>query len=508
MSRPVLNRSFIVSDAARSSANVQLPEAAQLMLPEKVVQFGTGALLHGLIDAQIDEAIRRGHYDGRVVAIGSTGSGRDQRINAQDGLFTLVVQGIDRGNPTRECRVVASVSRAISAIDNWSAVLACARNPCLEIVFSNTTEVGITFDPKDAESGDRRVPASFPGKLTAFLYERARTFAYEPDKGVVVIPCELIDDNGHQLRELVLRMARSWSLPQGFRVWIEQSVRFCNTLVDRIVPGTPPDAERDALLAELGYEDKLVITCEPYRLLVIEGDDVLQERLRFARREVGVVITGDIAPYRQRKVRLLNGGHTALVSLALLARCETVLDAVTHPALGAFVKSLLLDEIVPYLDVPGARSFAREVLERFANPHIRHQLRDIALYCGAKMRVRVVPSIVAHVERTGRAPDLISLGFAAYLLLARGDATLALPNDEVREELRRRWGAVKDERNIPGFVRCVTADAQLWGRDLDALDGFSSLVATQLAQLARDGAVATITARLGGQRNAPSQAIA
>ena len=247
---PALDARLVRARDFTSKVDVALPDAPLLALPERAVQFGTGALLRGLIDYVVDAANREGKFNGRVVAIGSTGSGRDDLVNAQDGLYTLVVEGIVDGKQVREHRVVASVSRALSATTEWDEVLAVARNPLIEMIFSNTTEVGIVFDSSDRP--DLKPPRSFPGKLTRYLYERAREFDYDSAKGVTVLPCELIEQNGSRLREIVMQLARKWELDRRFTRWIEESVSFCDTLVDRIVSGTPRGKRSSEIEGELG----------------------------------------------------------------------------------------------------------------------------------------------------------------------------------------------------------------------------------------------------------------
>ena len=250
-----------------------------------------------------------------------------------------------------------------------------------------------------AAPGDA-APRSFPGKLTRFLLHRARWCRYDTARAPIVIPTELIEDNGGKLRDIVVTLARRWKTEPEFLGWLDE-VRFCNTLVDRIVPGAPSEQYASELRQLLPYEDGMITIAEPYRLFAIEGDAALRERLRFADADEGVIVAGSITPYRLRKVRLLNGAHTSFVSLAILAGCRTVREAVEHPVLGTFLRSVLLDEIVPSLDVPGAEGFAREVLGRFANPYLQHQLWDITLQGTTKFRVRVVPSILDHVRSAG-----------------------------------------------------------------------------------------------------------
>jgi tagaturonate reductase len=510
---PTLGRELLRSPAFRRRPDLLLPTPAMLDLPEKAVQFGTGAFLRGFVDYFLDEANRRGTFGGRVVAIGSTGSGRDAALNEQGGLYTLSIQGIEEGEPRQEHRVISSVSRALSAVDDWSEVLACAWNPTLQYIFSNTTEVGIVLDERDGP--DLEPPRSFPGKLTRFLYERAGAFGNDPAKGVVVIPCELIEGNGDALRSIVLALADRWALGADFRRWIEAAVPFCNTLVDRIVPGIPTGEQLDRLRADLGYRDELLTTCEVYRLFAIQCDGRMRPRLSFADADPGVVTTADIGPYRERKVRLLNGTHTIMVPLALLMGLETVREAVSDDLVGRFARRVMLDEIVPSLDVPGAAEFAREVLDRFANPYIRHALFDITLQGTMKMRVRVVPSILGYAARTGRVPPSLAFGFAAYLLFMRGDlqderrqAGLPVPRDEHADRLRALWAPLleADDASLGALVRGVCADEALWGADLTAVPGFAEAVTHQLARMERSGVAAALEAHLDDAALAPAGA--
>ena len=325
-SRPILSPSLIPTLEARDE--LTLPSAAQLALPERAVQFGTGALLRGLVDALLDDANRQALFDGRVVMIGSTGSGRDRAINDQGGLFTLVVQGLVDGQAKREFRVVSSVSRALAASTQWAEVLRCAENPGLELIFSNTTEIGIVLDETDvATPPGAQAPRSFPAKLAAFLLHRARWSRFDPARAPVVIPTELIEGNGDKLRGIVTTLTKGWSVEPEFAAWLD-AVPFCNTLVDRIVPGAPDESHAAELRALLPYDDGMITIAEPYRLFAIEGGDALRARLRFAGADEGIIVAGSITPYRLRKVRLLNGAHTSFVSLAILAGCQTVREAV------------------------------------------------------------------------------------------------------------------------------------------------------------------------------------
>jgi tagaturonate reductase len=486
MSLPLLNRALVESAAFRARTDVGVPAPELLDLPERAVQFGTGAFLRGFVEPFLDEANRAGRFNGRIVMVGSTGSGRDRVLAEQDGLYTLSVQGIDGGEAVHQQRIIGVVSRALSAVDEWDAVLACARNPELRLVFSNTTEVGIVLDEGDRP--DLSPPRSFPGKLTRFLYERALMFGFDAAAGVVVLPCELIEDNGDRLREIVLALAARWKLDPRFARWIAAAVPFPNTLVDRIVPGTPHGDALAEAEASAGYRDGLYTVAEAYRLFVIQGDDSLRARLPFA--DVpGVTVTEDVAPYRERKVRMLNGAHTVIVPAAILCGCETVLEAVRHPLIGPFLQSAMLDEIVPTLDAPGSEGYARAVLDRFANPFVRHALHDISLQQTMKVRVRVVPTVLHYAERNGRAPECLAFGFAAYLRFVREGRGLA---DDQADRVRAHWQAAGDD--VDAAVRTICGDDGLWGTDLNAVPGFANAVAAHLGRMERDGVFAALEA--------------
>jgi tagaturonate reductase len=500
---PTLTRALVGSPLLRGNGAIELPSADMLELPERAIQFGTGALLRGLVDFFVDQANAHGRFGGRIVMVGTTGSGRDRRLNDQDGLFTLVVQGLVDGVPRRECRVISSVSRALSATTEWNGVLRAAESPAVDLIFSNTTEVGIVLDETDASAGaEGGVPRSFPAKLAKLLLHRARHFAHDPARAPVVIPCELIEDNGDRLRGIVTTLAERWGLEPAFMQWLSRVV-FCNTLVDRIVPGAPSGEQARELDDALGYDDAMLTVCEPYRLFAIQGDDALRARLGFADTDPGVIVAPDIAPYRERKVRLLNGAHTSFVSLALLAGCTTVREAVAHPVIGAFLRTVLFDEIVPSIAVPGATDFAREVMDRFANPYLQHALWDITLQGTTKLRVRLVPTIVAYARRTGQAPRALALGFAGFLAFQRGElhaerrsAGAPVPPDAAGDVVRAHWDSATSI-DLTEFVRGVSAERELWGTDLSAVPGFVEIVTDHLARIRREGVVAAVSALVG-----------
>lgn len=506
MTLPRLTRDVATSPSL-AQRGVQAAHVSLLDLPERAVQFGTGAFLRGFLGHLLDDANRQGKFGGRVVAVASTGSGRDDALREQDGLFTVAMEYEGGGRAERQYRVVGSWGRALAAQAEWDAVLAVARDPQLELVFSNTTEVGIRLDEDDTDP-EAAPPRSYPAKLARFLVERGRAFAWAPERGVVVVPTELIEDNGTKLREIVLALAARWGAEPEFARWLDASVPFCNTLVDRIVPGAPKGDDRERLQSALGYRDELLTTCESYMLFAVEWPDAagvgarrpeLRERLRFLDAHPGNVVAPDIAPYRERKVRLLNGAHTLLAPAGLLLGCETVRDAVEHPALGAWLRRTMRDEIAPSVRAEGAAAFAEDVLARFRNRYIRHALLDITLQGTMKLRVRVVPTILRHAERAGAAPEAIAFGLACFLEFMRGElrmarasAGLQTPADDQAAALRAHWARHEDDDSVGQFVWDVLRDEALWGADLSRVSELCERVTDHLWRVRTEGVRAAL----------------
>ena len=295
--------------------SVIIPGAAIFSLPEKVLQFGTGVLLRGLPDYFIDKANRHGLFNGRVVVVKSTDSGDAGAFDRQDGLYTLCIRGIEDGHKVEENIICSAISRVLSARDHWSEIMQLAHSPEMQIVISNTTEVGIQLVEGDF---GHRPPVSFPGKLLAFLYERYRAFGGKPESGMVIVPTELIVDNGKKLAAIVKELAETAQLETPFITWLQEHCRFCSSLVDRIVPGRPNAATVQQLTHDLGYTDDLLAIAEVYRLWAIEGDEKVRSVLSFAAADGGVIIEPDIEIYRELKLRMLNGTHTLSCGLAFL----------------------------------------------------------------------------------------------------------------------------------------------------------------------------------------------
>jgi tagaturonate reductase len=395
---------------------------ALFAIPEKVVQFGTGVLLRGLPDYFIDKANKQGLFNGRIVVVKSTDQGGTDAYAVQDGLYTLLEKGIENGLPVERTTINASISRVISAKTDWQAVLDCAANPDIQIVISNTTEVGITLLASDANS---LLPESFPGKLLHFLMERYRVFNGSMESGLVVIPTELISDNGIKLKEIVTELAKLKDLDANFIDWVNHANDFCSSLVDCIVPGKLPANEQAQFEQKVGYQDSLAIMSEPYRLWAIEtANKKTAAILSFAAADARVILAPSINKYKEIKLRLLNATHSLCCGVAILSEFLTVRDSLNDKTFKDFLSSMLLDEIVPLvadgdITMEEARSFALQVVDRFSNQSIEHLWVNIAVQYTAKMQMRVVPLVDKYVKRHGKAPTLISFGFAAFLLFMK-----------------------------------------------------------------------------------------
>jgi len=393
-----------------------------------MLQFGTGVLLRALCAASVDAANRAGAFNGRIVVVQSTPQGRARAMNEQDGLFTLVERGLRNGDPVERTRLIGSISRALVADDEWDAVREVAARPELQVIVSNVTESGFRLD------------AGFPARLTDVLRTR---FERLPDGPTLfVIPTELVPDNGPHLAAMVDEVAREGARSDEFRAWRSARVRFCSSLVDRITTGAPPPDQRTALEARLGYADALLTVTEPYSFWAIEADPhALRTAFPIDVNPESVIFAPDIGFYEERKLRLLNAIHTAMAPLALLVGLRTVREAVEHPRLGAFLRRVLFDEIIPATDLPGeaAAEFAQSVVERFRNPWLDHEWRVILTNQETKMRIRVVPLIVAFERRRRRAPEGLALACAAHL------AFLRVPVESLAEASR-----------LPDFVEATT----------------------------------------------------
>lgn len=473
--------------------------------PEKVMQFGEGNFLRAFVDDFIDIANEKAGFNGKAVLVQPIAQGLTELINKQEGLYTLYLRGSEKGARVDDRRVISAVSRCINPYTDWDKVLELAKGDDLEIIVSNTTEAGIVHDTESAF--DQVPPVSFPAKLTRVLFERFS--AGKP--GIVMLSCELIDNNGKELLKCVNQYIDDWRLSDDFRRWVNEKNIFCSTLVDRIVPGRIRDPkEVEALDAANGYSDPLTDVGEVFGIWVIEGPDGLEDRLPFRKAGVPVIVVPDVTPYKKRKVRILNGAHTGFVLGAYLAGYDIVRDCMHDDTILGYMNKMLYDEVIPTLplDRKDLEDFAQAVQDRFNNPFVNHELMSISLNSTSKWRARNMPTFLDYVKEKGELPPCLTTSFAAYIAFYSNE-----PQDLTDKGLvcRRPKGndyTVSDDRYVLEFywahrndspeelVHAVMTNTEMWGQDLTEVNGFEEAAVRILKTIRADGAVAAYKACL------------
>ncbi len=487
----------------RKNPHLVVPDDTLFDLPEKVLQFGTGVLLRGLPDYLIDKANRQGIFNGRIVVVKSTDSGDSTAFDEQNGLYTLCVRGVELGKNIEENIICSAISRVLSAKSQWQSVLECAKNPELQIILSNTTEVGIQLTQDNISDIP---PASFPGKLLSFLYARFKAFGGTEDSGLVIVPTELIPDNGTKLEAIVIELAHRNGLESGFLDWLESANYFCNSLVDRIVPGKPDAKVYQQLTRELGYKDKLLTISEVFSLWAIEGDEHVKQILTFQQADEGIFVEPDINLFRELKLRLLNGTHTLSCGLAYLSGFDSVISAMQDEDMSAYISNLMMAELglaIPYpMDEKRPQRFGMQVLDRFRNPHLDHQWLSITLNYSSKMKMRNVATLLNYYRIFDCVPEYFSLGFAAYLYFMKPVAKESFVyfgdrngqpypiQDEKAGYFYQKW-----QQHTPAkLVDTVLQDINLWDSDLSLLPGFAQSVTENLENMLENGVKSTLEA--------------
>lgn len=418
-------------------------------MKERIIQFGEGNFLRGFVDYFVQKLNDNDLYDGKIVVIKPTNRGNVDKFLAQNCEYNLFLRGIDNGEEKCEHTKINAISRIINPYENWQSCLDLARSENVRFVVSNTTEAGIVFD--DTCSFDDEAPASFPAKLTRMLYERFSVGL----GGLVMLPCELIDNNADELKKCVLQYAELWDLSGEFVEWVNSDNQFCNTLVDRIVTGYPAD-EAEELCKELGYEDKLIDTAEIFHLWVIQGD--FESELPLKKAGFNVVWTDDVKLFKKMKVRILNGAHTSMVCAGILSGIDTVGECMRDEDIYPFMQKCVKDEILKTIGETDENiAFASAVEDRFKNPYIKHLLRSIVLNSVSKFSVRVLPTIMEYREKFGTYPRALSFSLASLIYFYKFDE----PNDDATVVDIMRNDSVDD----------ILKNADLWGCDLtDMLD--------------------------------------
>lgn len=473
--------------------------------PEKVLQFGEGNFMRAFVDYFFNEMNKKADFNGKVVLVQPIGNGSfrlNDKINEQDGLYTLYLQGFQDGKEVREKEIMSSVSRCLNAYEDWDAVLETASNPDLRFISCNTTEAGIHYDPsckfEDAPA------SSYPAKLTQYLYKRWQNGL----PGFIILACELIDDNGKELKKDVQLHAKDWNLPEEFQKWIDEENVFCSTLVDRIVTGYPR-AEAAKLTEENGYEDNVMDTGEIFGVWVIEGPQSIYDELPIKEAGLPILVTDNHKPYKERKVRILNGAHTSMVLGAFLAGQSIVRDCMYDPTISAYMNEAIYNEIIPTLSLPAedCKEFAAAVTERFKNPFIDHALLAISLNSTAKWKARVMPSLVGYVEKFGKLPKALTASLASYIAFYRGHELTADGLKAINPVTKEEY-MIKDDPEVLEFyaanaglsnkelVHKVLTNKDFWDRDLTEIEGLEEAVVEALDTIDQKGAMAAMEACL------------
>ena len=386
--------------------------------PIKILQFGEGNFLRAFVDNFIQELNNQNLINSDVAVVQPLEFGRIDAMKEQDGLYTLFLEGIKNNEVVKSKQIIDVIGDLIDPYKELEKYLSYARSEELEMVFSNTTEAGITYEAEKVSK--EATPVSFPGKLLLFLRERYLFFKGSNESGLEIIPCELIDDNGTELKATLIKLARYNEFEPEFIYWLENNNRYYNTLVDRIVPGYPRD-DAESLEKELGYMDHSMVKGEIFHLWVIEGPEALHSKLPFEQSGLDVYYVESIKPYKQRKVKILNGSHTALVPVAYLSGLEAVKESIDTPIFNQFVKQFIFDEVIPTINLPkdDMDKFASSIIERYSNPFIHHLLISIALNSISKYKTRILPTVLDLHAQGGFAKHAL-FSLAALIVFYRG----------------------------------------------------------------------------------------
>ena len=476
--------------------------------PVKVMQFGEGNFLRAFVDYFYDIANEKAGYNGKVKLVQPISNFPQMAdwINEQEGLYTLYLRGSEKGQKVDAKRVISCVSDCVCPyIDGkWDEVLELARSADLETIVSNTTEAGIAYTQGDSQF-DQVPPNSFPAKLTRVLFERYKAFNGAADKGLVILSCELIDNNGKELKKCCNNYAKDWNLEPAFIDWMNNANTFCSTLVDRIVPGRIRDPKELAAMEEAnGYHDAALDVGEVFGVWVIEGPAELEDKLPFKKAGVNVMVVPDVTPYKKRKVRILNGAHTGFVLGAYLAGFDIVRDCMHDETILGYMNKMLLQEVVPILplDQDDCKKFAAAVEDRFNNPFVNHELMSISLNSTSKWRARNMPSFLEYIEKNGKLPTCLTMSFAAYIAFYSNNIQELNDKGLVCKRAKGNEYTISDDRyvlefynahkddDIPTLVHAVMTNEQMWGQDLTKVAGFEEATVKNLTLIREQGAMA------------------
>jgi tagaturonate reductase len=468
----ILSKDFKVKDITVGSLE---------KMQEKVIQFGEGNFLRAFVDWQFNELNKKGLFNGKIVLVQPLAEGMIDVINRQDGLYTLLMRGLKNGRQIETTEIITSISRGLNPYKDWKGFLECAANAGLRYIVSNTTEAGIAYN-KLLFSKDE-CPSTFPAKVTAFLYERFQKFDGDLNKGMIILTCELIENNGSALKKYVLQHAEDWELGSDFTNWIEHGNYFCNTLVDRIVPGFPKDEIED-ITHRLGYEDKVIVTAEIFHLWVIQVDEKIKDELPFAKAGLNVILTNDIQKYRTLKVRILNGTHTTLTIPSFLAGNNTVKESFDDSIISQFINEGIFNEILPVLNFPNEMKveFAKNTIERFQNPFIKHYLLSISLNSISKYKVRVLPTVLEYHKMYNRLPKVLVFSLAALIIFYKNKYAnidkIELREYEVNDnpDVITFFKDLSNETDYRTVIKKTLSNLNFWDTDLNPIEGLAEKI--------------------------------
>ncbi len=467
--------------------------AAKAVRPERIIQFGEGNFLRAFVDWIIFNMNEKADFNSSVVVVQPIERGMIDMLNGQDCLYHVNLQGLDKGEVVNDLTKIDVISRALNPYTDNEAFLALADQPEMRFVISNTTEAGIAFDPscrlEDAPA------SSYPGKLTQLLYRRFKTFGGDMSKGLIIFPCELIFLNGHKLKETIYQYIELWNLGEEFKTWFEKACGVYATLVDRIVPGFPRK-DIDAIKEKLQYDDNLVVQAEIFHLWVIEAPQEVAKEFPADRAGLNVLFVPSEEPYHERKVTLLNGPHTVLSPVAYLSGLNIVREACQHPVVGRYINRVMFEELLETLNLPQEElvQFGKDVLERFNNPFVDHQVTSIMLNSFPKYQTRDLPGLKVYLERKGELPKGLVLGLAAIITYYKGgvreDGAEIVPNDaqEIMDMLRDLWATGSTRKVAEG----VLAAEYIWGENLNNIPGLTDAVEGYLNDIQAKGMLETV----------------
>lgn len=463
--------------------------------PVKILQFGEGNFLRAFIDWILQNLNDAGVINANVAVVQPMPMGRVADLAKQDGLYTLCLEGIDKGEKVQSKQIIDVLSDFINPFEQYDKFLDYAKSSDLEIVISNTTEAGIALDETDTDF--TKCPKSFPGKLLAFLKARYDCFNGDASKGLAIIPCELIDHNGDELKRVMLELAKIKGMDEKFIDWITNACHYTSTLVDRIVPGYPRDTAAQ-ICEETGFADNNIVKGEIFHLWVLQKEPFIQEKLPADKSGLNVIFADDITPYKQRKVKILNGTHTGIVPVAYLSGIDTVRESVEDEDVGRFAAELINDEIKPTIDLPKDEmdAFANSVVERFKNPFIRHELMSIALNSTTKFRTRLLPTYNDYRRKFGKSPKHILFSLASLAVFyrgKRGDEDIKLADDPKFLEF---WKEVWVLSDFDAMAKKILGASDVWEQNLDEDDN-AALVSGYLKSIVNNGERAALKAFLG-----------